>query len=142
MRFGFIVRDGGMPQSIFGTIRVIEHIFELKFRIYPKSNHLHRSGSPYTVGSVNMTTFQAVKKAVTIAPTVRTLPTGVPSAPFLNFGARAPSHGHGDHGHSSGPRSDKPARFVGGVKTTSLGLVSKTIVGAYHQIPAQGGCSE
>jgi C4-dicarboxylate transporter len=88
----------------------------------------------FTVGSVNMSSFQAVKKAVTIAPTVRTLPTGVPNAPFLNFVARAPSHGHGDHGHSSGSRSDKPARFVGSMKTTSSGLVSKTFVGAYHQI--------
>jgi hypothetical protein len=119
-----------------GTIRVIEHISKLKIPISQTIS------TAFTVGSVNMSSFQAVKKAVTIAPTVRTLPTGVPNAPFLNFVARAPSHGHGDHGHSSGPRSDKPARFVGSVKTISSGLISKTFVGAYRQIPDQWSCSE
>lgn len=79
-----------------------------------------------------MASFHAVKKAVTISPTVRTLPTGVPTVPFLNLVARAPSHGHDDHGHGPGPRSDRPARFVGGVKTTSSGLISKTFMGAYR----------
>jgi len=65
------------------------------------------------------------KRAVTLSPTVRTLPSGVPSAPLLNLAA--PSHGHGHH---SGPRSDKPARFVGGVKTSSSGLISKTFLAA------------
>jgi len=74
-----------------------------------------------------MATF--VKKAVTLSPTVRALPSGIPSAPLLNLAARAPSHGHDDHGHGSGPRSDKPARFVGGVsKCTSSSLVSKTFL--------------
>lgn len=79
-----------------------------------------------------MASFSAVKKAVTLSPTVRTLPSGIPSAPLLNLAARAPSHGHGDHGHGSAPRSDKPARFVGGVKTSSSGLVSKTFLGMFR----------
>lgn len=78
-----------------------------------------------------MASFSAVKKAVTLSPTVRTLPSGIPSAPLLNLAARAPSHGHDGHGHGSGPRQDKPARFVGGVKTTSSGLVSKTFLGMF-----------
>ncbi|KII93721.1 hypothetical protein PLICRDRAFT_131796 [Plicaturopsis crispa FD-325 SS-3] len=74
-----------------------------------------------------MASFQAVKKAVTIAPTVRVLPTGIPSAPLLNLAARAPA-GHDDHGHGAhGPRADVAAKWVGGVSTSSsAGLVSKT----------------
>lgn len=78
-----------------------------------------------------MASFQAVKKAITISPTVRTLPTGVPSAPLLNLVARAPSQGHDGHGHGSSPRSDKPARFAGGVNATSAGLISKIFIGVY-----------
>jgi len=81
--------------------------------------------------SVEMASFQAVKKAVTLSPTVRTLPTGVPNAPLLNLAARASLPAHDDHAHGSGPRSDKPARFVGGVKSTLSGLISKTFVGVY-----------
>ncbi|TFK76790.1 ubiquinol-cytochrome c reductase iron-sulfur subunit [Pluteus cervinus] len=68
---------------------------------------------------------QAVKKAVTLAPTVRTLPSGVPVAPLLNLAAR-PAH-HDDHGHGgAGPRVDTPPRWSSGVSRTSSGLVSKT----------------
>ena len=74
-----------------------------------------------------MASFSALsKRAVTLSPTVRTLPSGVPSAPLLNLAV--PSHGHGHH---SGPRSDKPARFVGGVKTSSSGLITKTFLGMF-----------
>lgn len=68
----------------------------------------------------------AKKAALTIPPTVRTLPSGVPTAPLLNLAARAPasSHGH-DHGHA-GPRGDLPPRWAGGVSRTSSGLVSTT----------------
>jgi len=68
----------------------------------------------------------AKKAALTIPPTVRTLPSGVPTAPLLNLAARAPasSHGH-DHGHA-GPRGDAPPRWAGGVSRTSSGLVSTT----------------
>ena len=79
-----------------------------------------------------MASFSAVKKAVTLSPTVRTLPSGIPSAPLLNLAARTPSHGNGDYGHGSGPRLDKPARFVGGVKTSSSGLVTKTFFGIFR----------
>ncbi|KIJ68619.1 hypothetical protein HYDPIDRAFT_82754 [Hydnomerulius pinastri MD-312] len=74
-----------------------------------------------------MASFQAVRKSVTLPPTVRALPSGLPSAPRLNLAARAPSDGHG-HGHGAGPRADVPSRFTGGIKTTSAGLVSKTVV--------------
>ena len=66
------------------------------------------------------------KKAVTIPATVRTLSSGVPVAPLVNIAARGGHDGHG-HGHgASGPRSDAPARWAGGVSRTSPGLVSKT----------------
>ena len=71
-----------------------------------------------------MATFQAVKKAVTLAPTVRTLPSGIPFAPLLNTAARAPHDAHG-HG-AAGPRSDVAPRWVGGASLSSAGLVSKT----------------
>lgn len=75
-----------------------------------------------------MAAVHAVKNTVvvTLSPTVRTLPSGVPTAPFLNLTARAPtsSHGHG-HGHAN-PRGDAPPRWAGGVSRTSAGLVSTT----------------
>ncbi|KAI0044384.1 ubiquinol-cytochrome c reductase iron-sulfur subunit [Auriscalpium vulgare] len=73
-----------------------------------------------------MATLHAVKKYATLPPTVRTLASGVPSAPTVNLAARAVAgHGHG-HGHGASARSDAPARFAGGVKLTSAGLVSKS----------------
>lgn len=72
-----------------------------------------------------MATFQAVKKAVTLTPTVRALPSGVPVAPLLNLSARAPHDPHA-HGHSAGPRSDVAPQWAGGVSRSSSGLVSKT----------------
>ncbi|KAF9243901.1 Rieske [2Fe-2S] iron-sulfur domain-containing protein [Melanogaster broomeanus] len=74
-----------------------------------------------------MASFQVVRKSINLPPTVRALPSGLPSAPRLNLAARAPSDGH-DHSHGAGPRADVPSRFVGGIKTTSVGLVSKTLV--------------
>ncbi|KAF8078312.1 Rieske [2Fe-2S] iron-sulfur domain-containing protein [Lyophyllum atratum] len=83
-----------------------------------------------------MASFKAVKTAVTLVPTVRTLPTGVPIAPLVNFSVRAPSSGHDPHG-VSGPRSDVQPRWAGGLSRTSAGLVSKTYVNApittFHQ---------
>ena len=76
-----------------------------------------------------MATFQAVKKAVNIAPTVRVLPSGTPVAPLLNLKARSPSDGHGHHhGAAIGPRVDVPPKWIGGVSKTSSGLVSKTFL--------------
>ncbi|TFK41299.1 ubiquinol-cytochrome c reductase iron-sulfur subunit [Crucibulum laeve] len=72
-----------------------------------------------------MASFQAVKKAVTLAPTVRTLPSGIPAAPLLNLAARAPHDAH-SHGHSpAGTRSDSAPHWVGGVSTSPSGLRSK-----------------
>ncbi|KAF8807273.1 ubiquinol-cytochrome c r [Phlegmacium glaucopus] len=84
-----------------------------------------------------MATFQAVKKAVTLAPTVRTLPSGIPYAPLLNVAARAPHDPH-SHGHSdTAVRSDSAPRWAGGISRTSSGLVSKTFTTVppsnYHQ---------
>ena len=76
-----------------------------------------------------MATFQAAKKAVTLCPTVRTLPSGIPVAPLLNLSARAPSSGHGHDTHDGGPRSDIPPRWAGGVsRNQSSGLISKTYI--------------
>jgi len=71
---------------------------------------------------------QAVKTAVTVSPTVRTLPSGIPFVPRLNLAARSPSLGH-HAGHST--RSDVPARWAGGVSTSPVsGLTSKTFLTA------------
>ncbi|TFK93058.1 ubiquinol-cytochrome c reductase iron-sulfur subunit [Polyporus arcularius HHB13444] len=74
-----------------------------------------------------MATVHLSKKAVTIPTTVRTLSSGVPVAPLVNLAARGSAgSGHG-HGHgASGPRSDVPPRWAGGVSRTSSGLLSKT----------------
>ena len=42
-----------------------------------------------------MATFQAIKKAVTLMPTVHALPNGIPYAPLLNLAAKAPHDTHG-----------------------------------------------
>ncbi|KAF8898435.1 Rieske [2Fe-2S] iron-sulfur domain-containing protein [Infundibulicybe gibba] len=84
-----------------------------------------------------MATFQAVKKVVNLAPTVRTLPSGIPAAPLLNLAARAPSSGHG-HGHgAASPRSDVQPKWSGGVSSTSSGLVSKTYINATTSVAHQ-----
>ncbi|KAG5648229.1 hsp70 nucleotide exchange factor fes1 [Asterophora parasitica] len=80
-----------------------------------------------------MASFQAVKKAVSLAPTVRTLPSGVPVAPLLNFAVRAPSSGHDAH-HGAAARSDVPPKWTGGLSRSSAGLVSKT----YLSVPVSG----
>ncbi len=66
----------------------------------------------------------AVKKALYVAPTVRTLVSGVPSAPLLNLAAKPVGEAHG---HGSSSRSDSPAKWAGGVSLSSSGLVSKTV---------------
>ncbi|KAG1716332.1 hypothetical protein ID866_816 [Astraeus odoratus] len=73
-----------------------------------------------------MASSQAVRKAVTIAPSVRALPSGLPSAPRLNLAARAPSDGH-DHSHGPALRSDAPSRFTGGLRTGNVGLHYQTV---------------
>ncbi len=76
--------------------------------------------------SLAMAAVQLTKKALSAPPTVRTLASGIPSAPLVNLAARAPAHGHG-HGHGAvGPRSDVPPKWAGGVTATSSGLVCKT----------------
>ncbi len=74
-----------------------------------------------------MATFQATKRATTLAPTVRTLANGVPSTPRLNLAAKAQASAH-DHGHGgSSPRSDVQPKWSGGLTFSSTaGLVSKT----------------
>ncbi|KAI0823114.1 ubiquinol-cytochrome c reductase iron-sulfur subunit [Trametes gibbosa] len=79
-----------------------------------------------------MAAVQLSKKAVTVAPTVRTLASGVPFAPHISLAVRAPAgHGH-DHGHgAAGPRSDVPAKWAGSVsRTSTLGLVNKSYASA------------
>ncbi|KAI0336206.1 ubiquinol-cytochrome c reductase iron-sulfur subunit [Cubamyces sp. BRFM 1775] len=78
-----------------------------------------------------MAAVQLTKKAVTLPTTVRTLASGVPVAPHINFAVRAPAgHGH-DHGHgAAGPRSDIPAKWATKVSRTSFGLSSKSYVSA------------
>ncbi|PPR00018.1 hypothetical protein CVT24_009025 [Panaeolus cyanescens] len=76
--------------------------------------------------TLTMATMQAVKKATTLAPTLRALPSGIPSAPLLNLAAKAPhdphAHGHGEHA----PRADATPKWASGVYKTPLGLVSRT----------------
>lgn len=73
-----------------------------------------------------MASFQAVKKAINLAPTVRTLPTGIPVAPPLNLAARVPSSAHNHTHGASGPRADIQPRWAGGVLRTSYSIVSRT----------------
>jgi len=74
-----------------------------------------------------MASFQAAKKSLSLAPTVRTLPSGVPAAPLLNLAARAPADHHA-HGHgAAGPRSDVPPKWAGGA-SRSFCLASKTVL--------------
>jgi ubiquinol-cytochrome c reductase iron-sulfur subunit len=78
-----------------------------------------------------MATFQTVvKKAVTLSPTVRTLPSGVPAAGLLNLAARASSSDHAHSHGAQGPRSDVAPKWTGGISRTASGLVSKTFVTA------------
>ncbi|KAI6005172.1 Rieske [2Fe-2S] iron-sulfur domain-containing protein [Pisolithus orientalis] len=85
-----------------------------------------------------MASSSVVRKAINVPPTVRTLPSGIPSAPRLNLAARAPSDGH-HHGRGPTLRSDTPSRFTGGgLKTTPASLLYKTVVSPavstqYHQ---------
>ena len=73
-----------------------------------------------------MATLQAVKKAVTLTPTVRALPSGIPFAPLLNVTARAPHDAH-SHSHSDrAVRLDSVPRWAGGFSRTSFGLALKT----------------
>ena len=70
-----------------------------------------------------MATFTAVKKAVTLTPTVRTLPNGIPYAPLLNLVAKAP---HDPHSHSTTVRSDSAPRWAGGILRPYSRQFSKT----------------
>ncbi|KAI6045033.1 Rieske [2Fe-2S] iron-sulfur domain-containing protein [Pisolithus marmoratus] len=76
-----------------------------------------------------MASSSVARKAINVPPTVRTLPSGVPSAPRLNLAARAPSGGH-HHGNGPIPRSDTPSRFTGGLKTTPVGPLYKAVFSA------------
>jgi hypothetical protein len=71
-----------------------------------------------------MATLQAVKKAVTLPPTVRVLASGVPSAPLVNLASKAPADHHGEHG-AVGPRASKMPTWAHNV---SGGLYSKSYV--------------
>ncbi|KAF5355960.1 hypothetical protein D9756_004185 [Leucocoprinus leucothites] len=84
-----------------------------------------------------MATFQASKRATTLAPTIRTLANGVPTASRLNLTARAQASEH-DHGHGeSAARSDVQPRWSGGVAFSSAGLVSKTVTTTGPSAPFQ-----
>ncbi|KZT06276.1 ubiquinol-cytochrome c reductase iron-sulfur subunit [Laetiporus sulphureus 93-53] len=76
-----------------------------------------------------MSAIQLAKKAVNLPPTVRTLASGVPAAPYINLAVREPvGHGHG-HGHAVGPRQDVPPKWAGSVTaSSSAGLISKSMV--------------
>ena len=71
-----------------------------------------------------MAALQAAKKYATLPPTVRTLASGVPSAPSLNLSARTSDAHH--HGHHEGGRSDTPSKWTGGYQLSSNGLVNKS----------------
>lgn len=80
----------------------------------------------------------AAKKAFTLAPTVRTLASGVPLAPSLNLAAKPLADGHG-HGAS---RADKPSAWASSTTLSSAGLISRTaFTGAWMDAGAAGGVS-
>ncbi|TEB35102.1 ubiquinol-cytochrome c reductase iron-sulfur subunit [Coprinellus micaceus] len=72
-----------------------------------------------------MASFQVLKKAVSLAPTTRTLSSGVPYAPLLNLAVRAPHDAHG-HGHGVEARSDVAPQWAGGPSKVGSSLVSKS----------------
>lgn len=74
-----------------------------------------------------MATFQVTKKAISLSPSVRTLPSGVPAVPLLNFTSRDPSPGSDRYGMTS-LRSDPQPGWAGGIVKTSSGLISKTFI--------------
>jgi len=72
---------------------------------------------------------------VNLAPTVSSLPSGVPKAPFINLTVRAPHDAHSHHAPTS--RSDKAPSWASGVKLTSSpnGFVSYTRANAAPTTP-------
>ncbi|KZS96171.1 ubiquinol-cytochrome c r [Sistotremastrum niveocremeum HHB9708] len=72
---------------------------------------------------------RAVKTAVNLPPTVRILPSGVPHASLIKLSVRAPASDHHGHG-STGPRSDKPAKWAAKTYLGAGGLVQKSNVNA------------
>lgn len=85
-----------------------------------------------------MATFQASIRATTLAPTVRTLASGIPFASRLNLTVRAPASEH-DHGHGgSAARSDTQPRWSGGIDfSPAAGLVSRTVTTTYPSTLSQ-----
>jgi len=78
-----------------------------------------------------MAALQAAKKYATLPPTVRTLASGVPTAPSLNLSPRTPDTHH--HGHAAS-RSDLPPKWAGGYQLSSSGLINKS----FTTVPASG----
>ncbi|KAF5314085.1 hypothetical protein D9611_006768 [Ephemerocybe angulata] len=76
-----------------------------------------------------MASFKALKTAVSLAPTVRALPSGIPHAPLLNLAVRAPHDAH-DHGHGVEARSDVAPRWASGPSKVGSQLYSKTFASA------------
>jgi ubiquinol-cytochrome c reductase iron-sulfur subunit len=72
-----------------------------------------------------MATLQAVKKAVTLPPTVRTLASGVPSAPLVNLAAKNALDNHHNHG-AVAPRGDKQPAWAHTVSSSAAGMFSKS----------------
>lgn len=79
----------------------------------------------YSSTTTTMASVRSATKAFTLPPTVRTLPSGVPVAKYINLNARAPADEHG-HGHDSVPRSDRPSKWAAGIQLSSGGLSTKT----------------
>src|SRR5258707_3546114 len=69
-----------------------------------------------------MAALQAAKKYATLPPTVRTLASGVPTAPSLNLSARTSDAHH--HGHAG--RSDLPSKWTGGYPPSFSRLINKS----------------
>ena len=106
----------------------------------PFARVISRLLSPSTASSTPaMASLHAAKKYATLAPTVRSLASGVPAAPSVNLAARAGSAGHGhDHAHGAvGPRSDLPSRWAGGLKLASSGLVNQSYTTGKPAPPAR-----
>lgn len=76
------------------------------------------------------------RKAINVAPTVSTLPSGVPYAAGLNLAAAAPAHHGHDHGHV-GPRADAQPSWAGGFRSSRGSLISKTYINGQSAFFAQ-----
>jgi len=77
------------------------------------------------------------RTSINLAPTISTLPSGVPFAPRLNLEVSAPVDPHHSHGHGPSLRSDKAPFWAGGAHLVNGTLFSKTYINAAPTVPGK-----